>query len=786
MGRYLLSIGMFVMFLASGLKAQDLVTVKGNVKDAGGNAVSGAVIRVLNSNFNAITNSEGDFSIANIAAGSYTVQISAYNYNTFIQTVAFAANQDQNFELKKSGTLLDEVVVTAQKRDEDPQKLPLSISSLSAKQVSEYKLWNSRDLTAIVPNLYSSNPGDNRNVTSIRGIATSSYDPAIATYIDGVNQFSLDTYIAQLQDIERIEVLRGPQGTLYGRNAMGGVINIITRQPSNMLRGFAEVDEGNYHQQRYTFGISAPLIKDKLFLGVSGLYTKQNGFYYNDFTKSPFDNQHSIIGNYYLKYLADPKLSITLNVKHAANRNYGTFPLTGMLQDAIDHPFTLNQNNVAELVDNVFNASLSINYTGTGYNFTSQSAYQSNYRYYKQPIDADFSPLDGYAIVNNYGSDWNNVNVLTQEFRFSSAASSTSPLKWVAGTYMFDQTVPSKQGTHIGSDGALLGAPGTNFTSITTNQGKSEGIAVFAQGTYTLQPKLDLILGVRYDYEHKKQTIKGEFQPDGASAMVTQGDTSSAANFNAFTPKLGLQYHAGTHNDLYGTYSRGFRAGGISQLSGDPREALAVYKPEFSNNFEIGSKNTFFDNKLRLNIALFYTTVNNAQVPTLILPDAITLTRNAGKLKSKGGEMELAATPFKAFELTYNFGYTDAKYTTLNLSSNGAAVNYDNNRQIFTPNVTSLLALQYGYDLGVSHLLKLIARGEWHYIGKQYYDLANQIAQNGYSLFNARLGVASKRYGLFVWGSNLSNKKYVDYAYDFGAAHLGNPRTFGATVSVNF
>ncbi|WP_315816025.1 TonB-dependent receptor plug domain-containing protein [Paraflavitalea speifideaquila] len=125
----------------------------------------------------------------------------------------------------------------------------------------DYRLWNTKDITAIVPNLYSADPGDNRNVTSIRGITTTSYDPAVATYIDGVNQFGLDTYISQLSDIERIEVLRGPQGTLYGRNAMGGVINIITKQPGNHLTGFAEANMGNYGQHRIAAGIRTPLIK---------------------------------------------------------------------------------------------------------------------------------------------------------------------------------------------------------------------------------------------------------------------------------------------------------------------------------------------------------------------------------------------------------------------------------------------------------------------------------------------------------------------------------------------
>ena len=143
--------------------------------------------------------------------------------------------------------------------------MPLAISALTSKQVDEYRLWNTNGLTAIIPNTYSDNPGDGRNVTSVRGIVTASYDPAVATYIDGVNQFSLDTYLPTLTDIERIEILRGPQGTLYGRNAMGGVVNIITKQPTNQPQVFAEVNNGNHHLQRYNAGFRVPLIKNHLF-----------------------------------------------------------------------------------------------------------------------------------------------------------------------------------------------------------------------------------------------------------------------------------------------------------------------------------------------------------------------------------------------------------------------------------------------------------------------------------------------------------------------------------------
>lgn len=205
------------------------------------------------------------------------------------------------------------------------QKIPASISSLNAKQVNAFNLWNTKEITGIIPNLYSADPGDNRDISSVRGIATSSYDPTVTTYIDGVNQFSLDTYIPTLFDIERIEVLRGPQGTLYGRNAMGGVINIITKQPTNTKTGFLDLSLGNYNQQRITAGIKTPLVKDKLFFGASILSNKRDGFYTNDFTQTSYDNQNGFSGNYFLKYIVSSRWDINLNFKQLANENQGPF-----------------------------------------------------------------------------------------------------------------------------------------------------------------------------------------------------------------------------------------------------------------------------------------------------------------------------------------------------------------------------------------------------------------------------------------------------------------------------
>ena len=223
-------------------KSQALLT--GKITTINNTPVSNVSISVLNSNIKSISDSNGLFKIKLAATGTYQLEINHFNFASIHPVIKIENNKSDyaaNYILEASINTLDEIIVTAQKKEELIQKIPSSITALNAKQVSAFNLWNTKEITGIIPNLYSADPGDGRDVTSVRGIATSSYDPTVTTYIDGVNQFSLDTYIPTLFDIERIEVLRGPQGTLYGRNAMGGVINIITKQPTNTTTGFVDL-----------------------------------------------------------------------------------------------------------------------------------------------------------------------------------------------------------------------------------------------------------------------------------------------------------------------------------------------------------------------------------------------------------------------------------------------------------------------------------------------------------------------------------------------------------------
>ena len=680
---------------------------------------------------------------------------------------------------------LEEVTVTAQKQEENPQKIPVAVSHISEEEIRQARIWQARDIGGVFPNFYASHSGDGRNVMGIRGITTTSYDPAVAVYVDGVIQFGLDTYSNGLLDVERIEVLRGPQGTLYGRNAMGGVINIITKKPTNQTSGFAEVGFGNYGLSRYSLGLKTALVPNKLFLGASGLYEKHNGFFTNEFNDSDYDKRNTLLGNYYLRYLANPYWSFTLNFKHSGVRNHGAFPLAGSFEEAFDEPFRLNQNTLARMVDNVTNGSLVIDYAGD-INFSSQTSFQSNYRIYEDPIDGDFSPLDIVSVVNNYGKDWNKVSVWTQEFRLSSDEDSGSKFSWLAGLFGFVKEDPVKQGTYFGENGDIYGSqPGS--TLLTINTGKSEGFALFGQGSYQLTDKMGLTLGLRYDRENRKLTGRGEFLMEGMEPMVIQQDTTGRADYSAFSPKAALSYDLADDQLLFLSYSRGFRAGGLSQITGNPSEpALRSYDPEFSNNFEVGLKNEFLDHRIRWNLSAFYSTVRDIQVPQLILPEAFVVTTNEGELTSMGLESEFTALMGDNLMLTWNAGLTDAQFEELIIAEEEANISLKGNRQLFTPEFTSNLILQYNQTIDPARDIQLLARAEWMWLGTTYFDLQNQLKQDPYHLVNARLAVEKGPVSLAVWARNILDTRYVDYAYNFGAAHLGEPATYGVSVRVDF
>lgn len=770
-------------------KAQQTGALNGRVIYRDSIPAASASIRLLNTAFETLTNARGQFMWPSILPGRYLIETTSAGHAPVVTEVNVlpGANPPVLIMLRTTYDALAEVVVTAEKKEMPVQQVPFSVSALNAAKVAEFRMWDLGSVTAVVPNLYSADPGDNRHVTTVRGIGTTSYDPAVATYVDGVSQFNLDTYLPQLTDVERIEVLRGPQGTLYGRNALGGVIQVITKKPSDRTTWLAESNIGNYGTHRHLAGVKSPLIAGKLYIGTVWQFQRRKGYHENLFNGTDFDRQHILTGNHTLRYTPTPQWDIALNIKHQANRNRGAFPLAPDMETAFREPYRLEQNAVATMKDDGLNASLSATWTKPRFRLSMQTAFQSNRRIYDAPLDGDFSPLDIVSIRNDFGKPYNRVTVWTQELRLSSPAAADTRLQWTGGMFLYAQDNPVRQATIFGADAGLFGLPDVNFSLINQNLGKSQGMALFGQFTYALSGKWFVTAGIRGDAERKSLSVRAEYLKEPGPSVTILPDTSASARYGALSPKLGLQYRMTEMQQLHLTYSRGFRTGGLTTLGSDPSQPpLFAYDPEYSDNVEAGWKTTMADRRLRVNLTAFMTLVRNAQIPTLLLPDAITVTRNAGTLNSKGIELETEATPIRGLSLMYTLGITDARYGRLRLSENGSEAVHDGNRQVFAPSHTSMLAAQYTHPLSDRNRdTKLILRGEWFHLGSQYFDLANKIRQSPYSLINARVGISTRHAALYFWIRNLADTRYVSYAYDFGAVRLGPPRTYGLTLTLN-
>jgi iron complex outermembrane receptor protein len=759
--------------------------IGGRVADTAGAGIGQATLRLLNTGREATSREAGEFRLEGVAAGRHLLEVAADGYATElvdVQVLAGRATQ-VDIRLRRPWLTLGEVSVGVDRRESRASTTAAAVTAFTARDARNYRLWDLKELTALAPGLYSADPGDGRNVTTIRGIGTTSYDPAVVTYIDGVSQFNLDAYIPQLIDVERIEVLRGPQGTLFGRNAMGGVIQVTTRRPGNRTRVGFETSHGNYGLQRTTATLRAPVVKDRLWIGLALQQQRREGYYRNRFTGGDFDGLAQRTLNLDLRYASGGAWTARINLKGHRTENRGAFPLS-RVDDAADRPYELDQNATATMLDRGSNASLSVARAGARVRLDVQTAWQSNHRIYDRPLDGDFSRADIVSIFNDYGDRFNRVGVWTQEVRLSSAPSAQGRLQWVSGLFLFAQDNPVRQATVFGRDAGLFGIPDRDFSLVSQNLGKGSGAALFGQGTYRLTDRFSLVAGLRFDRERRRLQVRGEYEKGATVRFVTRPDTAATGTYGAVSPKLGLQFALPGGHFAYASYGRGFRAGGLTTLGSDPGQPpLVSYDPEYSDNLELGVKGGAGEGRLSYRFAAFHTVVSDAQVPTLLLPDAVTVTRNAGRMRSYGVEAEAEARLPMGFSLTARAGLTEARYTRLAVPVNGREQDLSGNRQVFTPSHTALLVAEYVRPLGKRQRRNFEARVEGTSTGRQYFDLSNAIGQPAYALVNARAGISGRRWGLHLWARNLTGNTHIAYAYDFGVVHLGAPRTWGVTLS---
>jgi iron complex outermembrane receptor protein len=700
---------------------------------------------------------------------------------------------------------LEEVLVTANKREESIIKVNTSVTSLSSKKLEDTRTWGLSGLTALVPNYNYQELGVSfQQIQSIRGIQVFSENPAVSTYIDDVNNIDILANGFAFTDIERIEILRGPQGTLYGRNAMGGVVNIITKKPTNQTNGFAETSFGNLGLQRYSTGIKTPIIKDKLYFGLNGLYQTQDGFLKNDITGTSATDtnlngksvggEKNLYGNMFLKWLVSNRFQLTLNLKGQQDKSNNSGFMVSQFSDtyAFANPDVINLSRIQNHERNILNTSLVAKYNADKFTITSISALQT--------ISFGFKDLDFPGIYHSYydgkiGELLPPQKVWSQELRINSH--SDSKFQYTAGIYAFTQKgyEPTTNTAYELSDAEAVafGLPSGTYL-INRNRSNNSGLAGFGEMSYQLTNKLKTTVGLRYDYEKREATFNGFGDAMLFNGVITEinPNITSNGNYSAISPKFSVNYSVNELSNIYATYTRGFRAGGIN-ASSLPEGVRQTFDPEYSNNYEIGYKSYLLNKKLSIGASAFLIQWKDLQFYNLVAP--FTYAReNVGNAQSAGIEIEVSALPAKGLQLDGSFGFNPTEYKGFDLKRVNFGTGVESttaiggNKLSNAPTHTLFLGAQYEYS--INQKLKAIVRGEIRNLGKQYTDIQNQIEQPSYTLLNSRIGLTYGKYSLFIWGQNLTNERYLAYGNpdsSFGRqSRMAQPRTFGLTLSAKF
>ncbi len=693
----------------------------------------------------------------------------------------------------------NEIVVTATRREQALQDVPIAVTALSAGSLESARIRQTNDLAQQVPNLTISSQVA-AFVIYLRGVGNTATNPgqegAVATYVDGVYQASPYGALLSLANVERVEVIKGPQGTLFGRNATGGLINITTKDPKQELSGTALLSYGNYNTVRASGYLTGGL-GEGISADIAGYYYNQDkGFGTNVFTGNRLKGTKNI--DIRSKLLIEPTDSTKIRLSASYARNtastgnalailppstfagnsalpnfYSSKNFYNISADTDPRSKSTNKQIYGKL-DQEFGAFDLVSITS----FTNQKSYEVE--------DADVTST---PILNYIGSQ--DTNVFTQELQLVSKKGSA--LTWILGAYYFNSNAKGKP-TGVGLRGFAFGCATCGINSRT--HAKTESLAGFGEATYEVVPKLNVTVGARYTTDKKE--ISGFTDVIGAGGTVTATVPIAPASkrFNKFTYRGIVDYHFTDDIMGYVSYSRGFKSGGYdtSIPNGIP------FNPEVLDALEAGVKIQTMDRRLTLNLAAFTYDYKGLQQPVLIGGTATQVTINAANAKVNGFEMDGSFKVNEVLQFTWGAGYLDSKYkefdnapcTAINPTTGavtGFACSVTGNRLTQAPkwswNVGGVATLPTSFG-------NVVATANYAWKGTFYYDITNRLPQKSYGLLNGSLGWQSEdeRFAVSLFAENLTNKKYTIAQYptaDFpDRVAAGRPRQFGVELRTKF
>jgi iron complex outermembrane recepter protein len=706
---------------------------------------------------------------------------------------------------------LNEIVVTAQKRTEKLIDVPISITAISADQLVERGAKNVRDLAFSVPNFTTYSQNDFNPGILVRGLSSSArsigFESGLGAYIDGVYTGRTASFTQDLDDVERVEVLRGPQGTLFGKNTTIGAISISTTRPGNDFTGSASAEYGNFKHYRASLGVSGPLVKDRVAAKVSGYIDSTDGYVRNIFPGGvPRLNGDKAFGfRGELRFTPSDSLDIALRGDYGRSseksfedeavavtgNNFG-IPVDSVVPGAN----TINVDGRNAAVRKLYGTSLAINYTlPSDHVLTSISAYR---KFDGKTEDGDTDNVSFNYLSIDY---FDKTSQISQELRIASP--DTGRFKYVVGLYYFDQKATSNRNTNIGLDARnilidRLGFPDTLFVdpAIRTNvRVITKAYAAFANASFEIVDNLSLLAGIRYTKETKSllvdQTALGFFSLPGvlgaAPIYLNVTPTTDKQSDSDFSPTVGLSYKFSNAVTGYVKYSKGFKSGGWNaELLAPNREPTGPnpsylditgvrFNPENIVSYEAGLKAELFDRRLRVSSAVFQLDYSDIQLSRFVGGLDGYKTDNAGRARVRGFELELNARPVNGLDLSASVGYANAKYLRYLIipavaDPDGAGpltgepeVNQDG-FALDAPKWTAAFAAQYA--IPISDTLTLTFRNDFSYRSQRLGsgDLAERLTTTvpSFLTVDGRISLASDAgWDLALWGKNLTDNRYA-------------------------
>jgi iron complex outermembrane receptor protein len=655
-------------------------------------------------------------------------------------------------ETKSDVYRLEPVEVTAQKREENVQQVPMSVGVINDVKLEESGIDEVSDLYRIIPSLYMSNSG--ASLTSYVGMrgrinGPTDVDPTVTLLVDGVpydDTFSIGSHL--LYDVERVEVLRGPQNTLYGVNSIAGVINVITRQPGEIPRYSAGVEgsigpdiDGSW---RLSGSASGPLVEGKLFGGLALMGKGQGGYIKNLDTDDRYNSSTLSGARGSLVWTPVDRLKLTAGLAFSDVDNKGgciLLPLDEAASARIGQDYGEWEANLDdEGYNKVQNVAphLKINYDAGFADLISVSTYRRS----TQDFDFDFD-LTNSPVLS--GISEATTTAWTQEVRMQSQDENNSRFHWTVG--YFHNAFDRKQNMGIGS-------PNASIPLMLDAELRGYGDALFAQGTYRmLDDRLGVTLGGRQEWANR--------HVHDATGMWYE---DAELNNSQFLPRVALDYRITPEIMVYASGAEGWRSGGFNHLNTAPGRLR--YKKETSWTYELGAKTSFLDNRLTINASAYRSVYSDYQ--DRLQTGAITFYfGNADKVEMTGMEMELEALLTENLQLSGSFGYVRAKYVDFKDDTN----DFSGNTVAKVPDFDMNLALKYTF------MDNYYIRPELQGVGKIYWDRQNSRSQDPYCLLNLRAGYTSGEWEIYIFGENLTNEYHFTTADNFfGDGDLyGNP-----------